>query len=220
MTAASLQSFRQTVTVSWPAHARDNGKALLLRMARAGHARIMADGKSKTGSEPQWDAYANRVGNTNLDSVVVPGPIVYRYRYTRKIVEDTLDALRKASPVRSGNYVRSHTLYINGAAVDKPPVNLKASDEIMIANPLPYARRIEIGKTEKGRDFVIQVENKIYERTAKAIAGKYRSVAKVTFAYITPPSGDRYVAKGKAGKGRRGRAGTVTVPAIIIELKT
>lgn len=230
MSAASLQAFRQTVTIKWPQATQANAKTLLLRVAREGNAKILADARAKTGAEPQWDAYANTPGNTNLESVVLPGPIVYRYRYTRAIIQDALDALRKASPVRSGTYVRAHTVYVNGAPVDKPPVTLNAGDEIIIANPVPYARRIEIGKTESGRDFVIQVSNRIYERTAGDLRSKYRNIANISFEYISPPSSDRYSIKGalkgsykgKNGKlqKRRGHGGeTVRAPAIVITIK-
>jgi hypothetical protein len=184
----ALQAFRRTVTVDWKKGMEADAKALLIRTARQGHAEIM-----RRQGNPAFEVYANRPGNTNIESVVLPGPIVYKYSNIKSIVEVALDELRKASPVVSGDYVRSHMLFVNGVAVNVLPETVKPSDEIMIANPVPYARKIEIGKTKTGRDFVVQVPNRIYERVAKsALIPRYRNVAAITFGYVTLPDAYRY----------------------------
>lgn len=185
---SAIQAFRRTVTVDWPKGMESAAKAMLIKTAREGHAAIM----SKQGN-PAFEVYANRPGNPNIESVVLPGPIVYKYSNIRSIVELALDELRKASPVVSGDYARSHMLFVNGMKVETLPTDIKPSDEIMIANPVPYARRIEIGKTKAGRDFVVQVPNRIYERVVKnVLAARYRNVAKITFGYVTVPEAYRY----------------------------
>lgn len=183
MARQSLDSFRRTVTVAWPAHQERAAKAHLVRVARAGHADIMGQARSRSGAEPSYEAYANRPGNSNLDNVVLPGPIVFRYRYINEIVTAALDKLRKASPVQSGDYVRSHTLYVNGRPVtaDKLPAGSSLKDEIMIANPIAYARRLEIGVTKSGRPFVVDVAPRIYERVAGELSAMFGRVAKITF---------------------------------------
>ena len=193
MASAAIQAFRRIVTVDWPKHAEVDAKARLLRAAQEGHADIM-----RRQGDPSFDAYANTPGNKNLESVVLPGPIVYTYSNLKQIIEFALDELRKASPVVSGDYVRSHTLFVNGMPVANIPVDLKPSDEIMIGNPVPYARKIEIGKTKSGRDFVISVSNRIYERVAKnVLIPRYRNVAKITFNYATLPDAGTYAKDNK-----------------------
>lgn len=192
MASQALQAFRRTITVDWPKSADVDAKTLLVKTARQGHANIMAAAQAR-GVTPTFEAYANTPGNTRLESVVLPGPIVYNYRYLRDLVQVALDELRRASPVVSSDYVRSHTVYVNGVQVDVLPTTIGAGDEIFISNPVPYARRIEIGKTEAGRDFVLQVPNRIYERVAKNILiPRFRNVAKISFSYITPPESYRY----------------------------
>lgn len=185
---------RRVVTVDWPKSAERGAKAHLIRVARTGHQKIMTDAKTK-GLVPSWEAYANSPGNKDLASVVLPGPIVYNYRYLSDVIEVALDQLRKMSPVQSGDYVRSHTLFVNGVATDVVPKNIQAGDQIYIANPIVYARRIEIGKTKSGRSFVMQVAPRIYERVAKNILiPRYRNQAKITFGYVALP--DAYAVKG------------------------
>lgn len=192
MTAQSLQSFRRTVTVAWPATQVRQAKAHLIRVARAGHQKIMQAQTARSGEAPSYEVYANVPGRS-IDNVVLPGPIVYRYRYVREIVKTALEALRKASPRGpSGRYAASHFVYLNGVLVTEVPVRLKESDEIMIINPVAYSRRLEIGKTESGRDFLISVPNRIYERVAKNILiPRFRNVARITFDYATVPDAYR-----------------------------
>jgi hypothetical protein len=230
MANASLDSFKRIVEKEWPAKQDRDAKAFLIRTARAGHDKIMRDQVSRSGVAPEWDAYANSPGKP-IQAVVLPGPIVFKYRYHREIVDQLLRALRGASPVDSGDYVRGHALFVNRQAVDTLPKNFKPSDEIMIANPVPYARRLEIGKTKSGRSFVMQVPDRIYERVAKGpVARKYSKVAVIRFGYVDLGG---YVTKGKlsATYGARTRAGQtvqrkrrqrpgsrVQAPAIFLEI--
>ena len=231
MASQALQAFRRTVTVAWPKHADEEARKLLVSTARAGHAKIMAEQISRAGIAPDFDAYANTPGNTNIETVKVPGGmIVYRYRYAREILTVALEELRKASPVISGLYRDSHTLFINGVAVTNPgtSASLKAGDEIFIANPVPYARRLEVGLTESGRAFVIQTQPRIYERTLKNILiPRYRNVAKLSLDYVTIPDAyiikgrlpSHYIAKGGVRRRRRQQVGQpVRAPAIVISL--
>ncbi len=115
--------------------------------------------------------------------------------------------LKQRSPVLSGRYRDSHTLYADSieADLDKPPL----AQEYIFLNPLPYARKIEIGKTESGRDFVISVPNQIYERTANDAQAKFGNIAKIRFTYQAAIGGR---IASKHGKDDR-------VPAIVVTLK-
>lgn len=185
----------------------------------------MRDQALRAGVIPEWSAYANTPSNTNLQSVRLPGPIVYTYRYFREILLVAVHALEVASPVRSGAYKNAHTVYVDGVEAS-PSAKIEFGQRIIIANPLPYARRLEIGKTESGRDFLISVPNRIYERVAKILLQRYRNVAKISFGYANIPGA--HIIKGRLpshysiGKGRRRKrrqvAGdTVKAPAIFIE---
>ncbi len=195
MPSAALRAIRQRVTIEWRQRTEEQAKALLLRTARAGHARIMAEQARRAGVIPEWTAYANQEGNSNLDSVRLPGPIVFRYRYLREIVIHAINRLEFWSPVDSGLYKKSHTLYVNGIAspLDTP---IKPGDEVYIANPVPYARRLEVGKTQTGRNFLVSVPNRIYERVAKQdLIPRYRNAAGISVIYVQLP--DAWTIKGR-----------------------
>lgn len=228
MASKALQAIRKTVTVTWPKVAEDDARKFLVRTARAGHAKIMAEQTARGGFPPDWDAYANRPGQTNLDNVILPGPIVFHYRYMRELIAFALEELRKASPVISGDYRDSHTLYINGIPATAIPNTIEAGMEIFIANPVPYARRLEVGLKEDGRPFVVQVEPRIYERTMKRVLQpRFRNVAKLSLDYVTIPGAwvikgrlpSHYIAKGGVKRRRRQEVGKpVRSPAIVISV--
>jgi hypothetical protein len=104
--------------------------------------------------------------------------------------------------------------------------------EYTFINMVPYARRIEIGKTKSGRSFALQVENRIYERTAKDAKAKFGKAADIQFGYresvgaysLKQDQVSRYFIGGRiyhAPTIRKDRAkGTaVSTPAIIVRLK-
>jgi hypothetical protein len=228
----ALQALRHRVTVEWPKIADDEARKLLVRTAREGHERIMHEQTARAGFAPQWEAYANTPANTNLETVKLPGPIVYRYRYINEIVFEAVKALQDASPVDSGEYKNSHFVWVNREKVNlERAADLNRGDELFIANTVPYSRRLEVGKTDSGRDFVIQVEPHIYERVAEMLKAKYqntneRGVAAITFNYVTLPNawvikgrlGPKYrLPTGKFRKRRQQIGDRVRAPAIFIE---
>jgi hypothetical protein len=234
MTRQSLAAFRRVITVDWPRATEAEAKSFLIKTATEGNEKTLREQTAREGVRPGVTSYANTPGNRDIRNVKLPGPIVHQYDYRREIVEVGLGALIKASPVQKGEYVQNHHVYVDGVRVDALPERLPEAAEVMISNPVPYSRRIEIGKTKSGRDFVLQVPNRIYERVAKQVlARRYGNVAKITFGYVELP--DAHVTKGKlsshygTGKapGRRGggvmrkrqqKPGTkVRAPAIFIE---
>jgi len=221
MTRESLDAVRRTITLQWPAATEAGAKRHLINYAR----NDIAKTEQRQGGG-KAEVYANRPGNTNLESVVLPGPIVATFDSRRRIAMEALSLLRDASPVQSGRYRISHIILLNGAQVAELPAALKATDRITIVNPVPYARRIEIGKTEAGRDFVMQVPNRIYERAAKKLMPKYRNVARIQFNYIELTGAatiqgrltSHYIAKGGKKRARRQQVGkAVMAPAILID---
>lgn len=225
----STQLIRKIITVDWPDKVKADGKQLLLRTAYAGHDKIMADNRSK-GFNPHWEAYANREGNSNLESVVVPGPIVYHYRYLSDLIQFALEELRKQSPVGpSLKYRNSHEIYVNGVPVGyNVPKTIQPGDQIMIANPVPYARRLEIGRAEHGaRPFLISVPNRIYYRVNEMLQAQAKGRAKVRMIYVdlgawtlqynqkTLVKNARGYAYSKRQRPDRLAGATVTSPALI-----
>jgi hypothetical protein len=136
------------------------------------------------------------------------GVIIAEWQMIGQVIAWIAATLAARSPVLSGRYQKSHTLYADGTEVlaseDVPPAS-----EYIFLNPLPYSRKIEFGQTKSGRPFVVQVENRIYERTAVDAQARFGNLAKIRFTYAAAVGGA--IARKHKSDGR--------VPAISVTLR-
>jgi hypothetical protein len=162
--------------------------------------------------------------NAPLESVNPNGGnVVVEYELVSDLLRWIADTLIQRSPVVSGDYKRSHTLFADGREV---PLNgeIPQAEEYTFINPIPYARKIEIGKTKSGRAFVIQVPNRIYERTATDARSRFGNQAAISFGYRATTGAytlKRSNASGNRRGGRNDRAAGAAVqsPAIIVKAR-
>jgi hypothetical protein len=180
---------------------------------------------------PKTVTVDGRKGGNLEDVRPVGGSIIVEW----EIVSDVLiwigDALKDRSPFVSGDFKDGWTLLADGQIIDVGG-QIPNADVFTFVNVVPYARKIEVGKTESGRDFVIQVPNRIAERTAKDAAAKFGNIAKIRSVWISLSSAytlknnqaSRSFAGGKLRISKRQRldrvAGSaITYPAITVTLK-
>lgn len=110
-----------------------------------------------------------------------------------------LDQLRRRSPVRSGRYVQSHTVFINGRAIEGDMrgglASVKPGDRVQIVNPLPYARKLEGAtankKTGRGKRKAAskQARSGIYRVVHRAMASRFGRSLFVDFKYVKLDTG-------------------------------
>ena len=110
------------------------------------------------------------------------GSIIVEYELLTEVLRWIGKTLVERSPVISGDYMRGHTLFVDGVEV-KVGGQIPLGEEYAFTNMVPYARRIEIGKTKSGRAFVMQVPNRIYERTANDAKSRFGNIAEIFFTY-------------------------------------
>ncbi len=119
-----------------------------------------------------------------LESVRVErGSIIVEWEVVSDVLIWIGNTLRDRSPVVSGEYRKGWTLLADGKVIaegQEAPV----AEIYTFVNTVPYARKIEVGKTESGRDFVIQVPNRIAERTAKDAKARFGNVASIRSVWI------------------------------------
>jgi hypothetical protein len=168
----------------------------------------------------------------SLDQVRPDGSIVAEWELVVDILQWIGDTLRARSPVVSGAYRKGHTLFVDGVEVPQGGA-IPVATEYVFTNLVPYARRIEVGKTGSGRDFVMQVTNRIYERTFNDARSRYGKQVRITFGYEALAGGyklqqdganrswnpkKKAFGVGKTSPDRRAGA-AVTAPAITISLR-
>ena len=124
--------------------------------------------------------------------------------------------LQKKSPFRSGRYVRSHFVMINGAEIAGNIAlalrNVKAGDRVQIVNPQPYAKKIEGRKGSRKRGFggerglSSQARSGVYRVVQRALVNRFGRTMFFDFKYVKLSTGVQV--KGYAGGGRaNSRAG-------------
>jgi hypothetical protein len=141
------------------------------------------------------------------------GRIVFEFELMTDVLTWIGKTLQERSPVVSGRYRRGHTLFADGREIrigDQVP----PAQEYSFSNTTAYARKIEIGRTQSGRAFVIQVPNRIYERTAKDARSRFGNIAKILFTYRGVVSGAQ-VNPARA-HGRAHNAAGVRFPTIVV----
>lgn len=148
------------------------------------------------------------------------GSIIVEWEIVTDVLAWIGQTLRERSPVVSGAYRDGWTLLADGTEVSEGG-QTPAADVYTFVNTVPYARKIEVGLTESGRPFVIQVPNRIAERTAKDAQSRFGNIAKIQSTFIS--LAESYTLKTNARGARRRadrRAGSaITYPAITVTLK-
>lgn len=95
---------------------------------------------------------------------------IFSYYYADAVVQYALQVLREKSPVGSdkhpGLYRDSHTVFIDGHVVPDA-TSWSPGQQINISNPVPYARKIEVGKMQ------MSVPPHVYESATQLVADRY-----------------------------------------------
>lgn len=152
-----------------------------------------ADEKNRRafGAVPPKTVKVNGREDAELQHVVPPdsGHIVADWRLVEDVLAWIMMELRRRSPVISGEYRDGHRLFADDVEVDpaRPPLAARYA----FFNLVPYARRLEVGKTKSNRDFLISVPNKIYAQTAKEAKDKFGNVARITTGFASTPNSYR-----------------------------
>lgn len=117
-----------------------------------------------------------------LERVSPNGTIIAEWELIVDVLQWIADQLEERSPVISGAYRDGHTLFVDGVEVPRNS-QIPAATEYVFTNQVPYARKIEVGKTNSGRDFVIQVPNRIYERVFNDAKSRFGKQVRMSLGY-------------------------------------
>ena len=197
-----------------------DGAQVLAQFAREQRDEAIAINRASTGHEPRYDTFVDGARSDRLESVRPDGVIVFEFDVGSDVVRYCYDLLILHSPILTGAYQRSHSIYADGVEVETPEAASGAS-EVAIVSSVPYARKIERGLSSKAPDGVYQV-------VATMAAQRFGNQARVRFAYRSPMgAGDleKWAAANaarRAGGGRKQRAAyeaNIRQPAITISFR-
>jgi hypothetical protein len=147
--------------------------------------RVLAEQTARSGGiAPELTVVVDGRPGGSLAGVRHDSTVVLDWNYLREATDAAIHYLQIKGPIRSGDWRKSIVALINGEEWDlgKPiPANVQSS---VVVVTVPYARRLEVGRTRSGRPFVIQVEQHFVEHVSMLLNQRLRDLATFTFGYI------------------------------------
>jgi hypothetical protein len=209
--AGSDVAFEKEFTVFVNALNKEASKAVA-QAARDGQKEITGEQQTRRGVAPGVISAVDGDQSKKFEDVRPDGQIILLFNYGPEIVKAAFEELVARSPIgpaEGGHYRDEHFVQLDGTGLAPMTVptaeQLAKVSRIVITNPMPYARKLEVGVTQSGGPFVKDVNPHIFESVMQIIRREFNAAAKISFNYVDLASA--YVSK----------AGTMRYPAIIIE---
>lgn len=152
---------------------REETQRKLVAIAKQEHSRIMR-------AEPRPERFSRSVDGVlgaREEQVKPDGMIVYLYPRLDNVVRVAMDLLFDLSPVLSGDYRKSHQLFVDG--VEARNLEGWSGGEILISNLQPYARKIEFGSMIMS----VPGSDHVYEQAEFSLRQRFANQAKIAFIY-------------------------------------
>lgn len=197
---------------------------MLRQAAQDEEDKVEADQSSRRGIRPFTHIAVDGIAVTGFQSVKATSIVFEYWDYRAEIIKACFEELRHRSPVQSGTYRDSFYASLDGQDLEPlvvpQPAQLANVTEVIITNPVPYARRLEVGLTKSGAAFVKQVDPHIVESAMQVVRKEFGSVAKFDFAFVDRVAGyrNRTAFGSRHGRRSRGVGSAVRYPAILIHL--
>lgn len=210
---ARPQAFERELKLATAGLEPDAISALLAKTARAALAEAQAEGVAPT----EYVKVVNGRVGASEESVEPPGPIVYAFNWLPQAATYALGYAEERSPVQSGRFKKNWFVMVNGSiASDLGAIPIDA--EVIVTNDEPYSRKIEVGRTESGRPFVVRVPPGIVEDTRQAVLRKFGNVIRADRRFISLAGA--YSLRRSQGRRDRRAGHQVTYPALVLSLNS
>lgn len=173
-----------TVSEMLGPEARSKAVADFARKELAG---AQATNKAALGAEPPFEQFVDGRPGAPLETVNPDrGRIVFEFALAGDVLRWIHAELVRRSPIGppggAGTYRESHRLFADGREIALAE-ELPAAAEFSFTNTVIYARKLEIGRTRSGRDFLISVPNRIYDDVSHEAALKFSRIAKIGYTF-------------------------------------
>lgn len=138
------------------------------------------------GEVPPYRTWVDGTPEAPLETVDPDnGRILFEFEILLDVLVGVADMLYQKSPVLTGLYRSSHTLFADGIEVS--PSSAPPAREYVFLNPLPYARKIEVGKM----NMIVPGSAHVYEQVKQLASRRYSNVAKISFSYRAVSGSER-----------------------------
>jgi hypothetical protein len=160
--------------------------------------------RSILGRVPRYSVSVDGRDGAPLESVQPNGYVIAEFELVNDVLSWIADQLQKHSPVKSGKYQKSHTLFADGQEIAVGGA-IPTAAELVFISSVPYARKIERGASSQAPDGV-------YQAVAVLAQQRFGNIAKISFGYRTAIAGS-FVG------GRAGNRSDNRNPAVIVRVR-
>jgi hypothetical protein len=181
----TAKAFTESITV----YVKSLGPLASAVLAKTGHQvenKTVTEQMSRKGIRPGVEEAVDGRRGVPFEAVKPDGMIYIGFDYRSEIVAVAFEELQARSPVDSGAYRASHFAMLDGRGLGPLEIPSAASlakvSRLTISNPLPYARKLEVGITESGKPFT--ADPHIFESAMIQLRRAYGAVAKFGFTFI------------------------------------
>jgi len=167
----------------------------------------------KGDAAPHWTTRVD--GRTGVPETQVrpDGAIMYRFNVLGLAATFALTYCIGRSPVRSGRYRKAWLVAVDGRPWTADLNDIPPAASVMIVNPMPYARKIDVGAMR------MSVPPGIVEGARQVTRRRFPTLD-VQRAFVSIPpglaSGAPYIIKGSHRRKDRSAGRALTYPALII----
>jgi hypothetical protein len=117
----------------------------------------------------RYDTFVDGREGAREETTRPGGAVEYRFNSWDKIIRESMLQLAMASPMDDGDFVRAWTLAVNGKPWTGDYEDIPLDADVMIVNPLPYARKVEVGAMK------LSVPAHPIERARQRLLRKYQN---------------------------------------------
>lgn len=232
MASRKIAAFERIIDLSVASVTPPELQKLHARVAR----QVLAEHLATLPTRPPVKTIVDGRIGASEDSVKAYGRIRYEFGFLQEIAPLALDHARKVSPVDSGRYRDAWVVLADGVVVDAGAVP-DETVELTIVNPMPYSRKLNVGKNLDGTPFVVTAEPYFVEDINGFVFRRWGNIVTARVRYIdlhgayTIKVGNAVLLARQAARGRgvnnatramlqprkdRNAGTDVTYPAVVI----
>lgn len=207
-----MTAIRQQVKVFIDQNLSPQARARQLAVkAKEGLAELQNSGRASR----TYHKFVDGRANAPEESVKPGGVILYEFAYVGEAVVFALGFLRRRAPIRSGRFRDAFIVAVDGRPIrwsEFNPRAVPADAEVMIYNPLPFARKVDV-QIANGRAVRFSAPPNLFEDAGRAVRQQFGGAVKARRLYsITFPG--QYVLKRGDKRGSRVQSPALVLSAI------
>jgi hypothetical protein len=225
-TRPALASFTREITVASRGLSGEAVSRAIATKARQHIAQVERDATARSGGiEPGKVTIVDGRKTDALETVKPSGAIIIQWDYMTEAANRVVQFLTRNGPERSGDWKKAITIYVDDTPHPRRQPIPVGAQEVVVAVPIIYARKLEVGRDKEGGPFTVEVPRQFI--TEHALAALKPALRKLGFdaraAWVQHATGKGIPLARRSSDSRRARAersDAMRFPGIAIRRKS